>query len=237
LRRHSKSNIYCIPRSFNFRLQFRMLLQRHISTLGSSLTIPQKNDLLDRHHKLEGRIAAYEQRISVIMKLDDDTIWSDEDGNIRNIDPQEDEMSDDILDFGSDGWFTPETKRITLPSALAPGEIDRLSLKSLARIEAELRKGQVSDALERLCLALGEKSLCFRTEVRNANSQRTTHRAWDNVHRLDADARKCRSTYRHARSALQRLLIDPEYLDTLRDITDDDLKVAGDLTNERRFGQ
>ena len=73
-----------------------------------------------------------------------------------------------------------------------PGEIEHLSLQSFAMIEAELCKGQVADALEGLCLALGEKSLCFRTEVRNANSQRTTHRAWDNVHKLGAEAQKCR---------------------------------------------
>jgi hypothetical protein len=36
---------------------------------------------------------------------------------------------------------------------------------------------------------------------------------------------------------LQRLDIDLEYLATLYDITDNDLNVAGDLTDERRFGQ
>ncbi|KIM74283.1 hypothetical protein PILCRDRAFT_80226, partial [Piloderma croceum F 1598] len=43
--------------------------------------------------------------------------------------------------------------------------------------------------------------------------------------------------YRQARSALQCLRTDPEYLVTLHDITDNDLKVARDLTDERRFGQ
>ena len=69
------------------------------------------------------------------------------------------------------------------------------------------------------------------------NSQRTTHRAWDNVHKLDAQALKCQSTYRHAQSALQHLAFNQEYLVTLHNITNDDLKVAGDLTNEQRFGQ
>jgi hypothetical protein len=104
-------------------------------------------------------------------------------------------------------------------------------------IEAELHKGQVTDALEGLlCLALGEKSLCFQTEVPNANSQRTTNRAWDNIHKLDVKARKCWSTYRQAWT-LQYLSVDPEYMVTLCDITDDDLKVAGDLTDEWRVGQ
>jgi hypothetical protein len=73
--------------------------------------------------------------------------------------------------------------------------------------------------------------------VCNANSQRTLHRAWDNVHKLDSEAQKCRSTYQQARNALQHLPIDPEYLAKLRNITDDDLKVVGDITDEQRFRQ
>jgi len=214
-----------------------MLLQRHVTSLGSKWSVAQKNELLDRRRKLEARITTYEQRISVIIKSDDDTQWSVADGKIPDLDPQAGEASDDLSELLPDGWFTPEREQITLPSALAPGEIDRLSLKPIALIEAELRKGQVTDALEGLRLALGEKSLCFRTEVRNANSQRTTHRAWDNVHKLDAQARKCRSSYRQARRALQCLNIDPGYQATLHDITDHDLKVTGDITDERRFGQ
>jgi hypothetical protein len=199
--------------------------------------VTQRNELLDRRRKLEARITAYEHRISVIIKPDDDTQWSVQDGKIADIFPQWKQVSDDLLELDPDGWFTPEQERITLPSALAPGEIERLSLKSIAVIEAELRKGQITDALQGLRLALGEKSLCFRTQVRNADSQRTTHRAWDNVHKSDAEARKFRSTYRQARNALRRLNIDPGYVMTLHDITDDDLKVSGDLTDERRFGQ
>jgi hypothetical protein len=224
-------------KKIQFTQNFRMLLQRHVTSLGTTYSIAQKNDLLDRRRKLEARITTYEHRISVIIKLDDDTRWSTQDGKVADIDPQPGDASDDLSELYPEGWFTPERERITLPSALAPGEIERLSLQSFSMIEGELRKGQVADALEGLRLALGEKSLCFRTEVRNANSQRTTHRAWDNVHKLDAEARKCRSTYRQARSALQRLSMDSEYLATLREITDDDLKVAGDLTDERRFGQ
>ena len=85
---------------------------------------------------------------------------------------------------------SPEREQITLPSALKQEEIDRLSLNDIATIEFELHKGQVADALDKLGLALGEKSLCFRTEVRNADSQWTTSRAWDNIHKLDTEARK-----------------------------------------------
>jgi hypothetical protein len=160
-----------------------------VASLSSGCSVAQKNDLLDRSRKLEARISAYEQRISVIMRLDDETLWSTEVGKDRELDLSQEDSSDDVLARYPDGWFTPERHSITLPSALAPGEVDRQSLQSIATIEAELRKGQVMDALEGLQLALGEKSLCFRSDVRNANRQRTTNRAWDKVHKYDAAAR------------------------------------------------
>ena len=212
--------------------KFRMLLQRHVASLGRGMSTAQKNNLLDRCCKLEARITAYDQRISDIMKLDDDTILQNGDGDFADLTEW-----NDPPDVFPDGWFTPEKEQIIFPSALAPGEIECQFPTSVATIEAELRKGQIMDALAGLRLALGEKSLCFRTEVCNANSQRTTHRAWDKVHKFDAEARKCRSTYRHAWRALKLLPIDSKYLQTLCEITDEDLKVAGDLTDEQRFRQ
>ena len=158
----------------------------------------RQNELLERHQKLEARITAYEHRISVIVKSDDDINWT-QDGHMDSIDM---EMPDELFDISPDGWFTPEIERIMLPSNLAEGEIDHLSLGPLATIECELQKGQVTEALDGLRLALGEKSLCFRQEVHNADSQWTMHRAWDNVHTLDAEVQKWRSTYQCAHNAL-----------------------------------
>ena len=158
-------------------LLFRMLLQRHVVSLSTGCSVAQKNDLLDRRQKLEARISAYEHRILDIMKLDDETLWSTEVRKHREIDSELADASDDVLVHYSEDWFTPERENITLPSALAPGEIERQSLQSIALIEAELRKGQVSDALEGLRLALGEKSLCFRRKcgMPTASERRIAH--------------------------------------------------------------
>lgn len=205
--------------------------------MGRKLSTAQRNDLLERRRKLEARIGTYEQRMSYIMKLDDDVRWSNQAAKLPTTDAPLEDISYDEIDNYPDGWFTPEKERLTLPSVLAPGELERLSLEAVAKVEWELRKGQVNDSLEGLRLALGEKSLCFRAEVRNADSQRTTQRAWDNVHKHDTEARKHRSMYIHARSALRRLPGDHEYLTTLHDITEEDMKMSGDLTEENRFGQ
>ena len=87
-----------------------MLLQRHLASIGITCSVTQKNDLLDRLRKLESRIAAYEQRTSVIMKLDDETMWSIEDRPILDISLRADELSDDIPDLASNGWFTLEVE-------------------------------------------------------------------------------------------------------------------------------
>jgi len=107
-----------------------MLLRHHVASLGNACSVAQKNKLLDQRRKLEARISAYECQVSVIIKLDDDIQWSMQDGKIQALDTQAGEVSDDLLDLYPDEWFTPERERITLPSALAPGEINWLLVRS-----------------------------------------------------------------------------------------------------------
>ena len=57
--------------SSRFEHMHRLSLQQHVKALGSTSSPTQWNELLDKQHRLEARIIAYEQWISVIMKLDD----------------------------------------------------------------------------------------------------------------------------------------------------------------------
>ena len=128
--------------------------------------------------------------MSLIMKLDDNTMWSRRHRKVPDAEPDIEDLPYDLSELYPNGWFTPERDQITLPSTLAPGEIERLSFQSIATIEFELCKGQVTNALDGLCLVLGKRSLCFQTEVWNANSQWTTSCAWDNVHKHNTEACK-----------------------------------------------
>lgn len=83
------------------------------------MSVPQKNDLFERRRKLEARITAYEQRMSVLMKCNDDTQWAIQDDKA----PEGVDTFEEGSDTHPDGWFTPERERLTLPSALAPGEV------------------------------------------------------------------------------------------------------------------
>ena len=62
-------------------------------------------------------------------------------------------------------------------------------------------------------------------------------KAWKEVNKQDADARKHRKAYLDAREALRRLNVDSEYVERLQDITKDDMKMAGDVTEGNRIGQ
>jgi len=44
----------------------------------------------------------------VIIKLDDDTQWSTQDGNIPDLDPQPGDTLDNFVELYPDGWFTLE---------------------------------------------------------------------------------------------------------------------------------
>ena len=180
--------------SFNKKI-YRFVLKRYIHSLGSSLSAPQWNELLDQHRRLEVRIVSYEQKISALMHVNDNTQWLDQDDNTAPIDPK---LSNNSSDFNLDGSFTPERDQIMLPSSLALGEINQLSIQPMAIVECELRKGQVTDALEGLHLALVEKSLCFHNEVCNVDSQWTTQRSWANVHKMDGEAQRHRYLYEQA---------------------------------------
>jgi hypothetical protein len=213
----------------------RVGLQKHILTLRRKPSTVEKAELLERRRRLTVRMTGFERKGNAFLKLDDNVRWLTEvDGESM----EEDEIyySDDT-DADDLPETMPETKGLALPSSLAPGEIERLGLADLARQEATLRRGQINDALEGLRMALGEKSLLFRTDIRNSKSQRTSLKAWDNVNKQDAVARRHKRAYDRARKALIRLDIDRDYLSTLHNITVSDMKMAGDVTEENRIGQ
>jgi hypothetical protein len=85
-----------------------MLLQCHVASLGSTCSAAWKNELLDRQWKLEARISAYEQLVSVIIKLDDNIQWGAQGGTIADMDTQAGKASDDLSEIYPDKWFMQE---------------------------------------------------------------------------------------------------------------------------------
>ena len=231
---HSMNWPHFIMMYYSDTILIRMLLKHHAKSLGREPSTAQCNTLLELRRKLEACISNYVRHMTVLMKVDEDVKWSHRVDKSPDMDLRDD---DEWVNDYADGIIIPESSLVPLPSALAPGEINCLALTSLAQVEIELWVGQVSEALDNLRLALGEKSLIFHTDVCNTHSQCTISWSWDNVHRYDEHAWLKRDQYQLACTALQSLSADEEYLCSLQDITDDNLKVSGNLTDERWFGQ
>ena len=215
--------------------QSRMALQQHALSLKHKPSANEKGELLERRRRLMVRITSFERKASTFLNLDDSTKWMSD----PELDPGDDgdgEYSDDS-DEEDVPKTHPEKQSLALPSSLAPGEINRLGLMDLARKESELRRGQVSEALEGLRMALGDKALFLRKDVRNMKSQKTSLKAWTNVETQDRKARQHRRAYNRARKALVQLNTDRDYLSTLSDITADQMKMPGDITEENRINQ
>lgn len=144
----------------------------------------------------------------------------------------------DDADLESDAMLEqPERAPLWLPSNLKEGEVARLGLEKIAGVEARLRIGQINDTLEALRIALGWKALSFRRDVRYAGSTRQTTIAYGKVRLYDEEARGHRSAYAHLRAALLRLGGNDEYTSGLHDITDEDMIMNKDVTEENRIHQ
>jgi hypothetical protein len=209
----------------------RQSLRMKAKALAKKSTATERYNLLEQRRRLSGRISSLENKADAFMVLDDAAKWVNDKGK----GPDGNESSEDGWD---DNELLPEDSKLPVPSSLAVGEVGRLGLETIARQEACLRKGQINDALDGLRLALGEKSLLLRTEVRNSRSQRTSTRAWDSVNKQDALAKKHQKAYEEARKTLIALgTEDDTYMDTLQDITPADMKMSGDIVEENRVGQ
>jgi hypothetical protein len=147
----------------------------------------------------------------------------------------EDDIDDDWI--GEEDEMAAENIVLPLPSSFRRDCLLALRGEEIAEQERELRIGQANDSLELLRDALASKSLIFRTEVRNADSQRKITRSWGEVEKVNVRIRRYVGTYRRTRAAMINLDLAPEELAKFQVITPSDLKMSSDVVEENRVGQ
>jgi len=125
----------------------------------------------DKRRKLEGRLNSFHQKAEEYMgkNAEEDmdilpqfTGWENE--KEENLDELSDPWEEDENHEDED-LENSERMPICMPSSLNPEDIRRLGLETLAAQELELRKGQPSDCLQGLRMALGHKSVLYRTKI------------------------------------------------------------------------
>lgn len=145
--------------------------------------------------------------------------------------------SDNDEDSEEDEDWRPELEQLCLPSETRESQLRNLGLLGFRDQELELRRGQANDALEALRLALGHKALLLRTEVRHAKSQATQTRAWSVTKAADRQVQTHAGIYRMCRRAMVSLGADQNMLGTYKELSDQDIKVNADITEENRVYQ
>ena len=114
--------------------------------------------------------------------------------------------------------------KIPLPSNLSEVQCHRFGILGLWQKELKLR--EANDALHEIRLALANKAVLFRTDVRHASSHAKTTRAWSKVHSMDTILQRHTSVYRQCRKAIIDLGADELCLNRYRPLKDEDLKVT-----------
>jgi hypothetical protein len=242
-----------------FRDELRLDLQKW----SMYETASGKTSIEDRRKKLEERLNRFNQKAQemigdnaeeVLDILPPFTGWEESDEGIyENEDRQsnvgedeesnvgEEEESNGDEDESSDGKDEksekPEMTPIWMPSSLHPEDVERLNLKVLAAQELELRKGQASDCLQGLRLALGNRAILYRTKLRHSKTTKGKSRAWGNIKAATIKVNKHVRAYRRARRALEHLGADDSTLAHFQKLQANDLKVNLDVTEENRVGQ
>jgi hypothetical protein len=161
----------------------------------------------------------------------------DEPEDARNWVYEVDDLDGEYLDDEEGIADYPEKIPLVMPSAIGVENITTDRLKALASQELKLREGQANDCLEHLRLALGHKSLLFRTRVRNASSVKERTKAWDDVKTARRQVDKHVRGYNRARNAMVRLGAGAELLEKYLVIERKDLGLSGDIMDENRLGQ
>ena len=101
-----------------------------------------------------------------------------------------------------------EKLAICLPSHLGIDICLAHNLDKLVKAERRLRVGQMNDALHRVRVAVGYKSVLYRTKVRHAGTHRQKLRSFDDVHLVQADVLGSARLYTYSRESYIRLFKD-----------------------------
>jgi hypothetical protein len=124
--------------------------------------LAEKKTLQEKRQRLQALINSFEKKLSVLTIMHN--IGSGDLVRVK-VSRDESEEEEELLDDEEEVKHTPENITLLLPSNLTAKCQKQPGLSDLSKQEAQLRLGQLNDALEQLKVALGGKSLIMRKKV------------------------------------------------------------------------
>ncbi|KIM63801.1 hypothetical protein SCLCIDRAFT_116566, partial [Scleroderma citrinum Foug A] len=101
-----------------------------------------------------------------------------------------------------------------------------LGLNGLVEHELQLRKGQANDVLHEIRLALADKAVLFRTEVRHGRNYTMKSHTWRKVADLDTVVKRYATVYQRCRRQMIALGADSSILDWYKPLNQNDLTAS-----------
>jgi len=186
--------------------------------INSRTTENQRVDISCCHDRLQSQINGLVQTAATFVGADWDSgldackhgdSGSDEDGTFITVSPGN--ASHAIL---------------PLPSYIGLLWCGALELNGLVEEELQLRQGQANDALHEIQLALADKAVLFRTEVRHGKNYAVTTHAWKKVLDLDTLVKRYSVIYNRCQKQMVALGADQSILDRYQILNKKDLTVS-----------
>lgn len=135
------------------------------------------------------------------------------------------------------GDMLPESRPILLPSNFSQKDRKQCGLQALADKEVSLRKGQANDALQAIHLGIGEKSFCFRNQLRPANSKGLKTRAWTLINNAGKKLQQQQLLYRQAQRAMENLGETELIMMQYKELSNKDMKTSTAMQETNAQGQ
>jgi hypothetical protein len=218
----------------------RLSLSTYRRKLGPRPTSAQKLELAKRRERLQARLDLFEKRAGAAFgdlnldeiedSVDTQAPWITVGSDLEDHQPNADSHTPARL-------YQPESTPLLLPSTIGLERCKALNVENLAEMELRLREGQANDALHGLRIALSEKAVLFRAQVRHARSQVTKTRAWANVNAVDGTARDLSKVYTISRQAMIRLGASDTLLQRYRQLRREELNASTQLMDPSIPGQ
>ncbi|KAI6147060.1 hypothetical protein BKA82DRAFT_3980311 [Pisolithus tinctorius] len=155
----------------------------------------------------------------------------------RSIAPLNGDSNDETDDlFLPDHPGHQEVSDVPLPSYIGAQYFHDMGLGSLVEQEIHLRQGQANDALHELHLALVDKAVIFRTDVRKGGNYKMTTRAWGRISNAEAMVQRHATIYRQCRKQLIALGAGEDILGKYQELNRADLTVSATIADPNARG-
>jgi hypothetical protein len=134
----------------------RAALARHLASLKNP-SVSEAIEIEERRRRLQVQLDKYDDQCATF------TNFRTEDFELKRPEITPIGAADDVEavedgDASKHGSVQPENTAVFLPSNVSLMDRRQNGLENMAHLEAELRLGQINDALQRLRIALGGKS-------------------------------------------------------------------------------